>query len=127
MDSNILPPDKDIKTIGKTWFVPASSFGQVIGNDVASDLDKISGSIQLRRERNINLNDTATVHISKKGSSMDNRIMFVYAPQKKHPCQKSIAAYQLIQNELIFTMTTKITIFILFDWMEKLIFRWQNI
>lgn len=80
MDAGILPKDKKIETIGKTWRVSASVFGQVVGNDVASDLDEISGSITLRREKNINIDNAELAYIVKTGSSADNRIKFVYKP-----------------------------------------------
>lgn len=83
MDAGVLPPDGKIDKIGETWTVPAHVFGQVVGNDVASDLDKINGSIHLVRDQDLQVDGHQVINISQTGSSLQNEIRFEYLPQQK--------------------------------------------
>ncbi|MFC1452929.1 hypothetical protein ACFLSJ_06245 [Verrucomicrobiota bacterium] len=81
MDAQVLPPSRKLDKVNEPWTVPASAFGQVVGNDLASDLDQISGAITLRRVDDLKVDDRKCVYIKKVGSSSDNRITFLYRPQ----------------------------------------------
>ena len=81
MDASVLPEDKKLDEIGKEWMVPASAFGLVVGNDLASDLDEITGSIKMQYTRDQETKDSVLSVMSKKGPASRNRIEFVYKPK----------------------------------------------
>ncbi|MEM7393553.1 MAG: hypothetical protein AAF492_14505, partial [Verrucomicrobiota bacterium] len=81
MDAQVLPPNGKLDAVNKPWTVPANVFGQVVGNDLASDLDEISGSVTLRRVHDLQIGGRPCVYLKKYGSSADNRISFLYKPE----------------------------------------------
>ena len=83
MDAALLPPDRKVDVVGKTWNVSANAFGQILGSDIATDLDRIAGEVKLKRRKNILSSRNTLIRITKFGSTKENRVQFVYRPKER--------------------------------------------